>query len=76
MPQDIHDSRPNENPNSRKNRIRELTAILTAGYLRRRQRLARKWAEENLEKVLDDVPPSGKLRTTENRTLEKGAGLK
>ena len=48
-------------------RMAEIAEILSMGYLRLRQRQARKWAEKDSEKVLDDVAPSGKA----NVTLEK-----
>ena len=50
----------------------EISHLLAMAFMRYRKRQIRKWVKENLENSLDDVPPSGTLRTTENRTMEKG----
>jgi len=57
------------------NPINEISSLLAIAYIRQRQRHLQKHIAEicpNAEKALDDVAPSGTLRTTEKRTLEKG----
>ncbi len=51
----------------------EIVDLLATACLRHRKREAVKWVKEKTEKTLDDVAQRGKLRTTENRTPEKGA---
>ena len=60
------------NDMSPKNILSEFTSLLASGFLRLRKRRVGQENSFFLENSLDDVPPSGKLRTTENRTLEKG----
>jgi len=56
-------------------RMTELADILSMGYMRFRKRRSDKEYCAFPENFLDDVAPSARLRTTENRTIEKGASL-
>jgi hypothetical protein len=68
----------NEYENDRRSvswRMAEIADILAAGCMRRRNRRLIERIADYSENSLDDVAPSARLQTTENRTLEKGERL-
>lgn len=64
---------PNHSAIERHDPVPEIAGLLATAYLRSRMRWIKREIAGLSENSLDDVANSGRLRTAENRTLEKGA---